>query len=239
MEPDEIVGGSIHLYEIGQHPDVQIGLAETYRRHRLGDEEINALERALAKRTFATDARKRLTAIYEGRGDVAAAERVIMRSPNPDPTEIAHVVRLKRAQGKTREAHELIETAVRTGFPNDMFLKNEYAWFMQELEVDLEPALVEIDRAVEWSPDDVAYRDTRAMVQLKRGEPELALEDVDHALSRPDGDVADVHWHRALVLEALGRRSAADSTARAVLDREDLSDETFGAIHAWLEARGW
>lgn len=235
-EPDEVVGGSIYLYEIGHDADVQQGMAAVYRRHGLREEEENALRRTVTERAPAAEARRRLTELYLDRGDRDAAAQLILRSPNPDVSEVLLVAKLHEEGGDLEMAETLLRRGIR-GFPSAPELHNALAWFLQEYGGDLDDAMKEAEAAVAWAPDDPYYLDTRAVVRLQRGEPRQALEDLDLALSRPDGDLAAIRWHRAQALDALGRRAEARAEADAVAMRDDVPEEVLAEIAEWMSGR--
>jgi Flp pilus assembly protein TadD len=75
------------------------------------------------------------------------------------------------------------------------------------------------------------------MVHLRRGDVSAAMADIDTALSLPDGDLAAVHWHKALVLDAMGRRREAEDAANEALAREGVDDELINEIGEWFGGR--
>jgi Flp pilus assembly protein TadD len=236
VEPVEVVGGSILLYEIGGDADVQWGMAGVYRRHGLLAEEEAALRRALAARKFLTEARMRLTEILVARGAKEEAAELILQCPNPEVSEILLVSRLHEEMGKLDLAEVLLERGIK-GFPGDAELKNQLAWFLQKYDGDLDRALVRANEAVTWAPRDPYFRDTRAMVHLRRGDLRAAMADIDTALALPDGDLAAVRWHKALVLDAMGRRREAEDAANEALAREGVDDELINEIGEWFGGR--
>lgn len=236
VEPVEVVGGSILLYEIGQDADVQWGMAGTYRRHGLVSEEVGALRRTLAQRKYHADARMRLTEILLSRGEKEEAAQLILECPNPEVSEILVVSRLHEEMGKLDLAEVLLERGIQ-GFPGDPELKNQLAWFLQKYGGDLALALTRANEAVQWAPQDPYFRDTRAMVHLRRGDLRAAMADIDTALALPDGDLAAIRWHRALVLDALGRRREAEESANDALSRDDVADELINEIGEWFAGR--
>ncbi|MGQ0720227.1 MAG: glycosyltransferase family 39 protein [Candidatus Eiseniibacteriota bacterium] len=236
VEPVEIVGGSILLYEIGALADVQWGMAGVYRRHGLLAEEEAALRRALAARKYLTEARMRLTEILLARGAKEEAAELILQCPNPEVSEILLVARLHEEMGKLDFAEVLLSRGIK-GFPGDAELKNQLAWFLQKYGGDLDLALTRANEAVQWAPRDPYFRDTRAMVHLRRGDLRAAMADIDTTLSLPDGDLAAVHWHRALVLDAMGRRREAEDAANEALAREGVDDELINEIGEWFGGR--
>jgi tetratricopeptide (TPR) repeat protein len=236
IEPKEVVGGSIFLYEIGSDADVQWGLAEIYGRHGMIEEREAALRRVLARRKHDSNARKNLFSSLMAKGDSTGAADLIEAAPNPDAGEIAELARIRLRLGEIDKAKLYYEKGVKH-FKSDSDFKNSYAWFLQETGGDLDRALEVIDEAIGWKPEDPYYRDTRAMIQRKRGELNAALRDVDEALELPGGHLPEIRWHRALVLQALGKRAEALSEARALSGRADLEEGLRSEIESWLAER--
>jgi Flp pilus assembly protein TadD len=75
------------------------------------------------------------------------------------------------------------------------------------------------------------------MVHLRRGDLRAAMADIDTALALPDGDLAAVRWHKALVLDAMGRRREAEDAANEALAREGVDDELINEIGEWFGGR--
>jgi tetratricopeptide (TPR) repeat protein len=233
VEPEEVVGGSIFLYEIGRNSDVQRGLAETYRRHGLVEEGEQALRRVIAKNAHDSGARKLLVSALMARGDSTAAADVLGAAPNPDTGEVLLYTTLRKRMRQFDKAVDFFERALLV-FRHDPEIKNGYAWFLQETEGDLDKALALADAAVERAPGDPAFLDTRSMVRLRRGEHWDALEDVDAALAKAGTEVPEILWHRVLVLSALRREGEAKAEAERLLEREDLDEPLQAEIAAWL-----
>jgi len=235
-EPDDVVGGSIYLYEVGHDADVQQGMAEVYRRHGLRREEENALIRTVRQRDTASDARKRLAEIYLEQGEKEAAAELILQAPNPDVSEILLVAKIEEELDDVERAETLLRRGLR-GFPAAPELHNALAWLLQKHGGDLDDALQAADAALSWAPEDPYYLDTRAVVRLQRGEAREALEDLDRALALPGGDLPAIRWHRAQALDALGRHREAREEADAVAARVDVPEDVLDEIAAWLSGR--
>ncbi|HAC90379.1 MAG TPA: hypothetical protein DCF63_07050, partial [Planctomycetaceae bacterium] len=126
---------------------------------------------------------------------------------------------------------------------------NDIAYMRSLARIDLETGLLEIDQALKFSPDESAFRDTRAWLLFQLGRYEEALQDAEFAVEtserqykmsqeqipnrilswlsgRPKPSGADgkltqqeagmqlwnlgvLHFHRAKILEALGRDKEA------------------------------
>jgi len=233
VAPAEVVGGTIRLYEISRNAEVQRGLAGFYRRHGLLEEAKRALVRVVAESPYDGESRRELAAAWIAQGKPDEAEAVILRAPNPSVEEVLQLADIRKRRGDDEDrVMEVYETGLR-GFKYDPDLRNEYAWWLQDTGGDLDKALEHALRAVELAPDDAYCLDTLAMVQLRRGELREALESVDRALAGA-GDVAEIRWHRVLVLADLGRRAEARAEAEGILDRDDLSPELEEEVGVWL-----
>lgn len=237
VRPDEVVGnGTISLYEISKNADVQRGLGELYLRHGLVDEAQMAFLRTVERVPFDADSRAQLVRIYRGRGDLAHADSMVLAAPNPDPRMLLEWTSIRRARGDEAMTREAFNTSVRV-FPNDAELKNAYAWWLQEIGQDLGDALRYADEAVEWTPDDPYFLDTRGMVHRRRGDSAKALVDFEAALKQPGGDLPAIRWHSALALADVGRRAEALEVALALAAREDLDDSLRAEVETWLQRK--
>jgi tetratricopeptide (TPR) repeat protein len=233
VDPVEVIGRSIFLYEIGRNTKVQRGLADTYRRHGLLAEAEAALRRVVTKNPHDSGARRLLVSALLAKSDSTGAADIIGVSPNPDIDEILLYTTLRKRMGDFDEVERFFETALLV-FRHDPEIKNSYAWFLQETERDLEMAHDLATEAVERAPEDPYFRDTRAMVLLKRGKHWEALEELDAALGKPGGNLPGILWHRILVLSALGRDEEANAQAELLLSREDLDESLQEEIAVWL-----
>jgi tetratricopeptide (TPR) repeat protein len=237
VEPDAIVGGTIRLYEISKNADAQRGLASVYWRHGLVEEAKRALLRVMQESPYDGESRRTLTEAWLAEGKPEEAEALILGAPNPSLEEILQLASLRKSIGTAEGVTEVYETALR-GFKYEPDAHNEYAWWLQDTGGDLDRALELALRALELAPDDLYYLDTLAMVRLRRLEFREALEAVDRALAQPGGDVAEIRWHRVLVLAGLGRTEDALAEAEAILVREGLSVELEEEVARWLYEAG-
>ncbi|HMB68708.1 MAG TPA: hypothetical protein VKU85_05330, partial [bacterium] len=231
-----VVGGTITLYEVSEFPDALLGMAEVSRRHGLVREETMLLKRALTERPTAADGRRRLTDIYLSRDRKEEAAELIVQAPNPDVDEILLVAGLQQDLGDLDLAENLLRRGIR-GYEGDPELKNQLAWFLTENGGDLQEALDLADEAIRWDGQDPYFRDTRAVILTRLGRGREALAEADSALALPGGDLAEIHWHRALALDAAGRPRQAEDAANEVLGRADVSAEVLGEIGEWLSRR--
>jgi Flp pilus assembly protein TadD len=233
-KPDEVVGhGTIGLYDITRDEAAQRGLLASYLRHGMRTEAEHAARQILRLVPYDSEVRLALVELLASRGDLESVERTIRDAPNPDEALLLRMVDTQRAMGKVEEARETYRRAMRI-LPHSADLKNSYAWFLQERDEQLDVARQLADEAVDWVPEDVYYRDTRAVVRMKQGDVAGALEDLEFALARPDGDLPDIHWHRALALVEAGRKDEAIAEVEALALRNDLGPELEAEVQAWL-----
>lgn len=144
---------------------------------------------------------------------------------------------------------------------------NDIAYMRSLARIDLETGLLEIDQALKFSPDESAFRDTRAWLLFQLGRYEEALQDAEFAVEtserqykmsqeqipnrilswlsgRPKPSGADgkltqqeagmqlwnlgvLHFHRAKILEALGRDKEAQQ------DWDWLTEHQLPLDYAW------
>lgn len=144
---------------------------------------------------------------------------------------------------------------------------NNLAYFRALAGIDLDEALVDINRGLESNPNDAGKRDTRAWVLYQMGKPQLAIEDADFAVSattpqaeagwldrllawleehmlthrEPEGStkvftrreageqlwaVGTLFFHRAKILEALGRTEEAERDFQWLRERHLPTDDS-------------
>ncbi len=114
-----------------------------------------------------------LTALL-ARGDSLRVEAILEICPNPSPDEVIQLAMIWSNRGEVDRAIRHYEKGL-GAFTRDANFKNSYAWFLQENGRKLDSALEAANAALDRSPDDLFFRDTRAMVQLRRGQPAEAL----------------------------------------------------------------
>ncbi len=233
FEPDEVVGETIRLYEISTIDEVQRGLVEVYERHGLREEARRALIRVVRESPYDGESRRALIAAYLAAGELEEAEATILQAQNPSVEEVLQLANIRKQLGNDEGIREVYESGLR-GFKYEAEIHNEYAWWLQENELDLDKALQLAARAVELGPGDFYYLDTLAMVHLRRHEYWEALEAIDAALALPGADVGEIRWHRVLVLAGLRRDREAVREAERILDRDDISPELEEEVGLWL-----
>jgi tetratricopeptide (TPR) repeat protein len=233
VEPAEVVGGSIFLYDLTHEASAQRGLKETYRRHGMIDEAEAMMQRIADRWPFDRENRLELFSLYESRGDDDTAEQVMLECRNPEPEDVMRVADIRRRRGEERSVIEAYEAGVRA-FTTSHELRNAYAWYLQEEHTNLERALVMIDEALHWMPDDPYYLDTKGMVLRAQERTDEALDVFDRALGMPGGDLPAIRWHRARTLLDAGRSEEGLAAAREVRAREDLGQALRDEVEAWF-----
>jgi tetratricopeptide (TPR) repeat protein len=87
---------------------------------------------------------------------------------------------------------------------------NNYAWALaQEPAQDLAKALAAANRALELSPEEFRFRETRGQVLVALGQWEEAVKDLEFALNGMP-DVTEIHSALATAYEHLGEKALAD-----------------------------
>jgi len=109
---------------------------------------------------------------------------------------------------------------------------NDRCWARMLLNTDLDKALKDCDKAIDFEPDNASFRDSRAWVRLRQGELNKALSDFDRALKARD-NLAWAHYGRGLVRSRLGKPEdgAADlEAARKLLPTIDERVKRWGLV---------
>lgn len=225
--------GSIAIWEVSKNAEVQRGLAEIYARHGLADEAEAALRRTLAGLPYDAESRRKLVRLVRARGELARADSLILAGPNPDVEMLLEWVSIRQELGDAEQTRVAFEASLE-GFPEDPELKNAYAWWLQDVGMDLDRALTLVEDALRWAPQDPYFLDTRGMVHRRRGELDAAMADFDAALALPGGDLPPIRWHRVLALADQGQQDTALEEARGLAAREDLEDGLRVEIEQWL-----
>ena len=93
---------------------------------------------------------------------------------------------------------------------------NGRCWALGMLNRDLDKALADCNAAVKLSPGNASYLDSRALVQLRRGDLAAALADYDSAL-KANPRLAWSLYARSIVAAKLGRTAEARANRAAAL----------------------
>ncbi len=92
--------------------------------------------------------------------------------------------------------------------PDNVYVLNNYSYYLSQRNENLEKATKMIERALELSPDNPSFLDTYAWVMFKRGNYEHALPYMEKAVEL-DKDNATLNEHYGDILFKLGRKAEA------------------------------
>ena len=105
----------------------------------------------------------------------------------------------------TRQRYDQTESIYRevlTGSPNDLEVLNNLAWLLAFQSGKEQEALEHINRAIDLAGSDATLLDTRAVVYLKQGKIDLALQDLHAAVElNPEKSILYFHLARALQMD--------------------------------------
>lgn len=146
--------------------------------------------------------------------------------PGPSPHDLAAAAAALEDQGHLAEAAEMYRAAMAAGGPTPE-LCFQLAEVLYRLG-DLGGARERYFMAIELDEDYVEARANLGCVLAETGQPELALAAFQGALAYHP-QYADVHYHRARLLDHLGRRQEAEASWRAFLE---LAPDSPWADHA-------
>ena len=135
---------------------------------------------------------------------------------------------LKITQGQPDKAEALYRQIIAVD-PNNIIALNNLAMLLALTDKDANEALKLINRAIELAGAQSRLLDSRAVVRIKRGEPQQALEDLEAILGDTSAKV-DPAWlfHKAWAYDASDNKDAARdvlATARKepyLLDRSKV-----------------
>ncbi|MDP8239296.1 MAG: tetratricopeptide repeat protein [Candidatus Hatepunaea meridiana] len=96
---------------------------------------------------------------------------------------------------------------------------NNYAYMLSEQNHRLEDAMNMVDRAIEQSPDNPSYVDTKAWILYRQGQPKEALKLVKKAMKDSD-DSAELQEHIGFIYQALGKNNKAKKAWQKALELE-------------------
>ncbi len=123
---------------------------------------------------------------------------------------------LKITQGQPDQAEALYRQIIAVN-PNNIIALNNLAMLLALTDKDANEALKLINRAIEIAGAQPRLRDSRAVVLIKRGEPQQALEDLE-AILGDTSEKVDPVWlfHKAWALDSSDSSESKDA-ARDVL----------------------
>lgn len=150
----------------------------------------------------------------------ALARRVWEEAPG-NVTAVTTLGTLMERQKRPEEAAAVLQLGVALR-PDAAVLLNNLAYLNAERGVQLDEALVLIDRALRITPGDSACQDTRGWVLFRLGRLKEAEEWVRKALE--DGEDPIPREHLGDILEKEGRMPGAVAAWKAALDDTDSQD---------------
>jgi tetratricopeptide (TPR) repeat protein len=188
VEPDVVIGGSIHLYEIGDAPEIQRGLANAYARYGMRTESENALVRSGTPTAddLAGFAQRRRTD-----GDETGAAQLyvvgVRRFPNDAGLHNDAAWMMQESGGDLHLALEYADRAVALD-PNDPGLRDTRG-MVHHRRGDAAKALADFDAALRAPGGDVAeIRWHRARALADAGSSGEAEAEARRLLDRADLD---------------------------------------------------
>lgn len=154
------------------------------------------------------------------RNQVAAwLEQAAHRTPESLPIRL-NLALLRTMQRRYDQAEALYHEVLKRS-PDNLQALNNLAWLLAFQETKGEEALQHIDRAIEIAGPIPSLFDTRSVIYLQTGKPELALKDLQTALAAdPQKSVLYVHLARAYQMTK-NREKAREALQRA----EDLGSK--------------
>ena len=124
--------------------------------------------------------------------------------------------------GQPEKAKEFLQRAVKKN-PNNAIAWNNYAWLVAEdPNGNMEDALAAVNKALDLSPNEFRFRETRGQVLVRLGRWQSAVDDLEFAANgMPDS--ADIHRALAKAYDALGDKQLArvheEHAARSLTSR--------------------
>lgn len=157
--------------------------------------------------------------VYLMRGDVERALKECDRLVELDPKEghsfkAAILSEVQRYEEAADEYSKLIEIE-----PGNAVYYNNRAYHRALARTELDEAMVDVERALELTPDVPAYIDTRGFLHYLSGRFEAALEDFNTVLDdskfvqqledRPQ-ELGEIYFHRGLVYKQMRQLDKAE-----------------------------
>ncbi|MEN9354326.1 MAG: hypothetical protein RL318_1651 [Fibrobacterota bacterium] len=119
--------------------------------------------------------------------------------------------------GRSRESDSLLRQLVAQDSTNHAAM-NYLGYVLADRNEHLDEAKILLDRALRLAPNNGAYLDSRAWLRYRTGQFQLALDDVNAAMSAHRSDEIILE-HRARILEALGQTQDAIRDWTLLLER--------------------
>jgi tetratricopeptide (TPR) repeat protein len=154
---------------------------------------------------------RHLASLYRMRSDSAVTQRVVdavVNLPETPSSLLEAAGTVAATMGEPEKAKEYLQRAVQKD-PANAVAWNNYAWIVaQEPEGDLDDALTAVNKALQLSPDEFRFRETRGQIFIRLGKWQSAVEDLEFAANAMP-DSADIHGSLAKAYEALGDQQLA------------------------------
>ncbi len=127
---------------------------------------------------------------------------------NPEDTDtIGHLADLHLMRNENAKAVPYLRKMLAKDPKNELY-NNNLAYTLSELNQDLDEALKMVNLALEFSPGNPVYLDTKGWIYFKLGMPEKALPLLDEAIAKEPG-LGAVYIHRGDIHFFMGRLDAA------------------------------
>jgi tetratricopeptide (TPR) repeat protein len=172
------------------HPEqIQFALARFLGRQGRFDEALDCCESAASTRSPEQAASAMIVALESAEPtsrSLQRAERWLLRALDDDPDSTAlnfTLASLRKIQGRSDEAKELYRKLVDKGDPTGLSLNN-LAYLLASDDRRLQEASTLIDRAIVLHSPQPGLLDTRSHVSLRSGKTELAIDDLEAAVSK-------------------------------------------------------
>ena len=147
-----------------------------------------------ADKNLLDEAKFQLSSIQYYNGDISGLENYINQNTNSEFTQSALSMIKRYFKSKDDVENELkAYNKSLLYFPNDPNILNSYAWRMTELNMNLEDALIKVNRAIILTEDEKQKQaniiDTKAEIEWKLGRIDDAIRTIEEAiLLVPDND---------------------------------------------------
>ncbi len=153
----------------------------------------------------------RIAQLFGKRRSSADAKQLVNRllREHDESGELANMLGARAAsEGDFATARNLLLRAIKQN-ANLSVAHNNYAWVLSNSEPkDLEQSLENANKALELSPDDHRFRETRGQVFVQLGRWHKAIADLEYALNgMPESE--PVHTSLALAYENIGKMNLA------------------------------
>jgi tetratricopeptide (TPR) repeat protein len=149
---------------------------------------------------------RQFAAIYQLQSNSPVAKQVVeavVDSPETPAAILEAAGTVAATMGQLDRAKDYLQRAVKKD-PNNAIAWNNYAWLVaQESGGDMDDALAAVNKALEISPDEFRFRETRGQIFLRLGQWKDAVEDLEYAANGMPG-TPEIHLSLATAYDALG-----------------------------------